>query len=530
MSKQIMLGEEVKKKLQTGLNSVADVVKLTIGPAGRNVAVGNQISNDGGTIAQQITLKDQVEDIGAGIIKDVIKKTSDKVGGGRTASAILTQSIVQEGLKQVQFGANLNALKKGMEEARHDITKNLIKNSKKVDNVLQLKQIATISTENEELGEVIGELVYKTGKDSIVTVEESQGLGVQTEVVSGLKFDRGWVSPYMVTNPERMEAELKDTAVLITDKKISVYKDIYPLIEKIGQGKSLVVVAEDFDGDALHNSILMKLKGVFNLVAIKAPVIGKYELLEDLAISCGTTVVSDNSGVTFGDFLQQTANNEKGELVGIEAKLNLGSAKKVIVGRESTVIMGEGDIKQHLQSLKLQKENTDNLGEKDKLERRIAALAGGVAIIKVGAATDSELKYLKQKIEDGVNEAKRALEEGIVVGGDVAFIHAAKYLEPKKGIDEASLGYNIVIKAVEAPFRQIATNAGFSPDVFVNEIKGWVPEQGYDVRTGKVVIMAKEGIIDALKVVRTVLENAISGAGMFLSIEATITDALDDKD
>lgn len=521
-----------KQRLQAGLNKVADAVKLTIGPAGRNVAVGNLISNDGGTIAQQITLKDKIEDIGAGIIKDVIKKTSDKVGGGRTASAILTQAIVNEGLKQVQFGANLNALKQGMEEARLDITKNLGKNSQKVENVLQLQQIATISTESEELGNVIGELVHKTGKDSIVTVEESQGLGVQTEVVSGLKFDRGWVSPYMVSNPERMEAELKDTAVLITDKKISTYKDIYPLIEKLGQGKSLVVVAEDFDGDALHNSILMKLKGVFNLVAIKAPVIGKYELLEDLAVSCGTKVVSDQSGVTLQN-------------------VELGSAKKVIVGRDSTVIMGVGDIKQHLQSLKLQKENTDNLGQKDSLERRIAALAGGVAIIKVGAATESELKYLKAKIEDGVNEAKRALEEGIVVGGDVAFIHAVKDLKPKSVETEQGLGYNIVLKAVEAPFRQIVTNAGGKPDLITESIRTnhfWAdkPEHGiitdefmencepeavgYNAKTGFYVDMYKEGIIDALKVVRTVLENAISGAGMFLSVEATITDFIEDND
>ena len=499
-----------KDKLKAGLDKVANAVKLTIGPAGRNVAVGHIISNDGGTIAQQIILSDKIEDIGAGIIKDVIKKTSDKVGGGRTASAILTQAIATEGLKQVQFGANLNALKEGMEEARHDITKNLIKNSKKVDSAEQLEQVATISTENAELGKTIGELVFKTGKDSIVTVEESQGLGVQTEVVSGLKFERGWVSPYMVTNPERMEAELKDCAILITDKKISSYKDIYPLIERLGQGKSLVVIAEDFDGDALHNAILMKLKGVFNLIAIKAPVIGKYELLEDLAISCGTKVVSDNSGVTLDS-------------------VELGQAKKVIAGRDSTVVMGTADLKEHINSLKLQKENSDNLGEKDKLERRIAALAGGVAVIKVGAATESELKYLKQKIEDGVNEAKRALEEGIVVGGDVAFIHAVKDLKPKSIETEQGLGYNIILKAVEAPFRQIVTNAGYSPDVMVNTLKErGIAVGGWNAINGEYCQMFEDGIIDALKVTRTVLENAISGAGMFLSVEAVIIEDTSD--
>lgn len=304
---------------------------------------------------------------------------------------------------------------------------------------------------------------------------------------------------------------MKDTSVLITDKKISTYKDIYPLIEKIGQGKSLVVVCEDFEGDALHNSILMKLKGVFNLVAIKAPVIGKYELLEDLAASCGTKVVSENSGVTLEN-------------------VELGTAKKVIASRESTVIMGSGDIGRHTQALKLQKENSDNLGEKDKLERRIAALMGGVAVIKVGAATESELKYLKQKIEDGVNESKRALEEGIVPGGDVAFINASKSLQARDGIEEESIGYNIILNAVEEPFKQIIKNAGQSAEVILNEVKqDKSTSVGYNVLTSELTDMIESGIIDATKVVRTVLENSISGALMFLSVEAVIHDEQDDK-
>lgn len=495
-----------QEKLKRGLDKIANSVKLTIGPSGKNVAAGRLISNDGGTIATSITLSDQVENIGADIIKDVIKKTSDKVGGGRTASAILTQAIVNEGLKQVKFGANLQLLKKGMESARLDITKNLEKISQKVENEVQLKQIATISTENPELGKVIADVVFKTGKDSIVTVEESQGLGVQSEIVQGMKFDRGWVSPYMVSNPERMEAELKDTAVLITDKKISVYKDIYPLIEKIGQGGNLVVVCEDFEGDALHNSILMKLKGVFNLVAIKIPVIGKYELLEDLAVSCDTKVVSENSGV-------------------ILANVELGQAKKVIVGRDSTVVMGAGDIEKHTKSLKLQRENSENLGEKDKLERRIAALLGGVAVIKVGAATEAELKYLKQKIEDGVNESKRALEEGIVAGGDVAFINASKALKTMEGNTEEAIGYNVILRAVEEPFKQIIKNAGQSSEVILDKVKqDKSTSVGYNVLTNELTDMIESGIIDATKVVRTVLENAISGALMFLSIECAIVD------
>lgn len=496
-----------RQKLKKGLDSVVDTVKLTIGAKGRNVAIEGSyeplISNDGGTIAREIVLKDKVENMGAQIVRGVIRKTSEKVGGGRTASAILTQALVTEGLKQAEFGVNMQALKRGMGKAVEDITTNLKKNAQKVTTKGQLESVATISTENPELGKVIADVVWKTGKDSIVTVEESQGLEITTDIVDGIKFDKGWVSPYMVTAPERMEAVLKDVPVLVTDKKISQYKEIFPIIEKIGQGGQLLVICEDFEGDALNNSVMMKLKGVFNLVAVKYPLIGKDEWLEDIAKSVGTEVVS-NTGVTMD-------------------KVELGLAKKIIVGKESTVIMGSTDIKGHLRNLKLLAENTDNLVEKDKLERRIAILSGGIAIIKVGASTEMEAKYLKQKIEDGVNEAKRALEEGIVAGGDVAYIHATKGLGIK-GVDEETIGYNLVLKAVEAPFKQILTNANAETEVILNEIKKSGNSTGYDVLTNKVVDMLEVGIIDALKVVRTTLENALSGAIMFLSIEASISE------
>lgn len=504
------------QKLKNGLDKVANTVKLTIGPKGRNVAVERGyeplISNDGGTIAAEIQLKDRVENMGAQIIRGVIRRTSEKVGGGRTASAILTQAIVNEGLKQAQFGTNMGELKRGMTQAVKDITENLKNNAQEVTSQEQLEQVATISTESTELGKVIAEVVYKTGKDSIVTVEESQGLDITTEVVDGIKFDKGWVSPYMVTNPERMEANFKDIPVIVTDKKVSVYKEIYPVIEKlVAKNKnSLLLVCEDLDGDALNNSVLMKLRGVFNLVAVKYPLIGKEDWLEDIAKSVGTIIVSERTGVTFDN-------------------VAIGEAKKAIVSKDSTVIMGSQNLKDHIKNLKLLAENTDNTTEKDRLEKRIAVLSGGIAVIKVGASTEAEMKYLKQKIEDGVNESKRALEEGVVIGGDIAYIHAKKNLE-SIGNSDFTNGYNIILNAVEEPFKQIIRNASGKPDVIIEKVKELSETAGYNALTNEYEKdMFKAGIIDALKVVRTTLENALSGASMFMTIEATITEEPEEK-
>jgi chaperonin GroEL len=504
-------------KLKKGLDTVADSVKLTIGPKGRNVVIDRGydplISNDGGTIAQEIQLKDKVENMGAQIIKGVIRKTSESVGGGRTASAILTQAIVTEGLKQVENGMNMTLFKKGMTQAVQDITDNLKANAKEVSTPEEIKQIATISTESEDLGEVISNVIDKVGKDCVVTVEESQTFGITSEVVDGLKFDRGYVSPYMITSPERMEAELVDVPVMVTDKKISIFKDIFGVIKNLVDNgtNSLVVICEDFDGDALNQAIRMKVMGQFNLVAIKAPGYqDKSDWLEDIALTVGTQVISDKTGV--------------------KLDTNLGKAKKVISTKDSTVIVsGDNILKEvaHLENLRTQLENTESKWDKDRLERRLATLTGSVAVIKVGAATESELKYLKQKIEDGVNEAKRALEEGIVIGGDCAFIHASNGLHENAISEnmEFDRGYETILRAVEAPLRQIITNSNGSPDVVINELKNAKNTAGYNALTNEIEKdMFKAGIIDALKVSRTVLENALSGASMFLTIECAISD------
>lgn len=502
-----------RNELKAGLDKVADAVKITIGPKGRNVGIEQGstpiIANDGGVIARFIQLKDPVQNMGAQIIKDVIQKTSENVGGGRTASAILTQAIVEEGIKVVEKGMNIGLLKKGMNQAVRDITDGLVKISKKVTTKEEIKQIATISTESEELGDVISDVIDKVGKDCIVTVEESQTFGVITEINEGLKFDKGFISPYMVTNPERMEAEYKDVYVLVTDKKISSYKDIFPIINNIiaGGKNKLVIICEDFEGDALNSSIINRIKGSFNLLAIKIPGFSdKKEWLEDVALSVGAEIASDSTGIKLS-----------------EAKF--GVAKKIISTKDSTIIIGSQSTKDKVKELKLLKENSANKYEQDKLDHRIAILSGSVAVIKVGAATESELKYLKLKIEDGVNESKRALEEGIVTGGDVAFLHAMRIgIKSFSNNDEFSKGYQIVLKAIEAPLRQIVLNANGSPDVVVNQIYSSSDVKvGYDANINQIVDdMFKEGIIDALKVSRTILENAVSAAGMFLTIECTI--------
>lgn len=525
-----------RNKLKIGLDKIADSVKITIGPKGRNVVIDRGIepliTNDGGTIAQDIQLKDKVENMGAQIIKGVIRKISENVGGGRTASAILTQAIVNEGLKRLENGMNIQLLRKGMQEAVADITENLKKNSRKVTTKEEITQIATISTESSELGEVISEVIDKVGKDCIVTIEDSQTFGITSEITEGMKFDKGFISPYMITNPDRMEALFTDIPVLITDKKISIFNELIPVIKKLTAGgrNSLFIVCEDLDGDALNNSVLMKIKGQFNLLAVKAPgYADKSTWLEDLAVATGTKVVSSSNGIGFD--------------------VKLGEAKKVISTKDSTVIVaGNPEFKTYTEDLKKLLENSGSKFDQERLKQRIAIISGKVAVIKVGAATESEAKYLKTKIEDGVNEAKRALEEGIVVGGDVAFINAAKTLKIRSG-DELAIGYNIVLRSVELPFKQIIKNSrGKSSKIslfsifrmianwfYIRKVTRKVKKSssqivGYNALTNEIVTdMFEEGIIDALKVTRTVLENAVSGASMFLSIEVAISDEIEDK-
>lgn len=513
-----------KAKLKKGLDTVADAVKLTIGPKGRNVAIDKGyeplVTNDGGTIANEIKLHDRTEDMGAQLIRGVVRKTSEKVGGGRTASAILMQSMVNEGLKHSEAGLNMSEIKRGMRAAQLDITENLKKNAHAVKNEGELVNVATISTESKELGLVIGQTVWKAGKDCVVTVEEGQGTEVTVDMADGLKLDRGWVSPYMVTDPQRMEASLKDVPVLVTDRKISYFKDIEPVLKQLattGGGNTLAVFCEDMDGDALNSAIVLKVQKMFNIIAIRAPgVIDKHEWLEDVCLATNAELSSDKTGKKHGE-------------------VSLGHAKRLTVGKDETVIVGEttGTMRAKAEQLLALHDATDKEWEKDSLLKRIARLNGSVAVIRVGAATEAEMKYLKQKVEDGVNEARRALEEGIVIGGNCSFIHAAKKLKAK-GITDHDKGYSIVLKAVEAPLRQIALNAGDKPDVVVSLMQdaneATSIDEGYDALDGKIKDLMKEGIIDALKVVRTVLENAVSGAVMFLTIEAAVIEEPEKSD
>lgn len=498
------------KKIQEGINSVADAVKITIGPKGKNVIIDRGtplVSNDGGTIARAINFKDRTVNMGASLIKNVINKTSEKAGGGRTASAILVQELTNQGLKYADMGMDMNSLKNGMAEAKDDIIKRIQAFSKKVTTNKEVEQVATISTESEELGKVIAKTMVKIGKDGIVQVEEGQTYGITTEFTEGLEFDKGFVSPYMVTNPERMEAEYKNPPIYITDKKINTYKEIFPLIDKLAKSKvtSLVIVADDFSEDTLRNFILMKINGMFNVLAIKAPGFGdnKKACLEDLAKMVGC------------DMLQE---------------FETGSAEKVVATKDgTTIIKGKGNLKEHIDNLKTQLSVTDNKMEKDQLGERIAKLSNSIAIIRVGTSSDTKLNYLKQKVEDGVNEAKRALEDGIVIGGNCVFLHAINQLRRKRGITEEDLGYNLVLDSVIAPLRQIIQNSKGQPDVVFNELKDKLYIYGYDARTNEICPdMYKSGIIDAVKVPITILENAVDEVSTFLTIGASINEPQED--
>ena len=500
-------------KLKKGLDIVADAVKITIGPRGKNVAIDNGlhpiIANDGGRIAKEIVLKDPLENMGAAIIKEVIQKTSEDVGGGRTASAIITQALVNEGLKLVNKGFNPNLLKKGMQLAVKDICAELDKMAKPVKG--KLKEVAIISTESEELGKVIAETIEKVGLDSVVTVEESQTFGITSEIAEGLKFDKGYISPYMITN-ERLEAEYKDIPILITNKKLSFFKDLFPIVDSLVKKgkKDLMIIAEDLEGEALNASVINKLRGVFNILAIKTPGVGDNKKFceEDLCALTGAELWTEQN-----------------------KEVKLGKIKKVLSKKDSTIIQGTGDIKTWITTLKTRREMTENKWEIDQFNERIAKLQNGIAVIKVGAASESEVKYLKLKIEDGVNETKRALEEGIVVGGNVAFIHAFKNADNyAPNVSDVALGYSIVLGAIKAPLRQIVENSNGSPDVIVSEIIASKNlTSGYNSLDNTIVEdMYALGIVDAVKVTKTVLQNAVSAAAMFLSIECVVVNELED--
>jgi chaperonin GroEL len=528
MSKQILFSEDARKSLKKGVDVVANAVKITIGPRGRNVVLDKgygapTITNDGVSIAKDISLSDKFENMGAEIVKEVATKTNEVAGDGTTTSVILTQAIISEGMKHTTMGVNAMALRIGIEKATAEVVKALKENAKPIKTKDEIRQVATISAESEEIGRIIADTIDKVGKDGVVTVEESQAFGVESEVVEGMEFDKGYLSPYMITNAERMEAEYKEALVLVTDKKISSIKEILPFLEKLAQSgkKDLVIIADDVDGDALTTFVLNKLRGGFNVLAVKAPGYGdrKKEVLEDIAVTIGATVISETVGITF----------ENAELA------MLGKANKVISTKDTTIIVGgkgkKSDIDKRVSSLKKQKAATEAKYDLEKIEERIAKLTGGVAVIKVGAATETEMKYLKLKIEDAVNATKAAIEEGIVSGGGSALIKAGKKAHMKKGSSalsaEAEIGYAIVLKAVEAPLKQIAMNAGKEDgSVIVEKVKESKSENaGYNAILDVVIEdMLKAGIIDPVKVTRTALQNAASAAAILLTTEAAIAD------
>lgn len=535
MFKKILYNEEARKALKRGVDAVVDTVKITIGPRGRNVVLDKgygspTITNDGVSIAKEISLKDKFENMGAEIIKEVAGKTNDLAGDGTTTAAILTQAIISEGMKHTTMGVNAMGIKFGIETASKHAVQELKKMAKPIKSDEEIHQVATISAESTELGKIIADTIKKVGKDGVVTVEESQSTTLEDpEIVEGIQFDKGYISAYMVTNPERMEAEFKDPAVLITDKKISSIKEILPLLEQLAQTgkKELVIIAEDVDGEALATFVVNKLRGAFNVLAIKAPGYGdqKKAMLEDIAVTVGATVVTEEVGIKF----------EKADLS------MLGKARKVISTKDNTVIVGgkgkKSEIDARVAQLKKQREDSSSKYDIEKLDSRIAKLSGGVAVIRVGAATETEMKYLKLKIEDAVNATKAAIEEGIVAGGGVALVKTAgKLTEWLKNhretlSPEIILGNEIVIKALEAPLRQIVVNTGKEDgSVIVDKVKNGKGNLGYDALKDEMVTdMIVAGIVDPVKVTRLGVENACSAAAILLTTEAAVADEPEEK-
>ncbi|MEK7600946.1 MAG: chaperonin GroEL [Patescibacteria group bacterium] len=536
MAKQVIFDTEVRAALKRGVDIVAGAVRVTLGPKGRNVALdkswgGPTITNDGVSIAKEITLADKFENMGASIVKEVATKTNDKAGDGTTTAVVLTQAIIHEGLKRTAMGANSMMVRHGIEAAAADAVAALKTMAKPVKGKEDVRQVATIAAESAELGKAIADIVEKVGKDGVVTVEESQSIGIETDYVEGMEFDKGYVSAYMITNAERMEAEAKDASILITDKKISVIKDILPLLEKLAQSgkRDLVIIADDVDGEALATFVVNKLKGVFNVLAVKAPGYGdrKKEMLSDIAITVGAQVITEDLGLSL----------EKAELN------MLGRANRIIATKDSTTIVGgkgkKADIEKRVGQLRAQIEQTDSKFDKEKLDERIAKLSGGVAVIRVGAATETEMKYLKDKIEDAVNATKAAIAEGIVPGGGAALVKVAEKLhqkfhamnEKQKSTQNAEFqsGYLIVMKALQAPLKQIVYNTGREDAALILEQVKKSNAMGWDAMTEQIVDMYEAGIIDPVKVTRSAVENSASAAAVLLTTEAAVADIPEEK-
>ena len=520
MAKIIAFDEEARRGLERGLNILADAVKVTLGPRGRNVVLEKKwgaptITNDGVSIAKEIELDDPFEKIGAELVKEVAKKTDDVAGDGTTTATVLAQALVREGLRNVAAGSDPIAIKKGIEKAVSAVIAQLLANAKEIETTDEIAATASISAADEQIGKLIAEAIDKVGKEGVVTVEESNTFGTELELTEGMRFDKGFINPYFVTDPERQEAVFEDPYILIANSKISNIKDLLPIVDKVIQeGKELLIIAEDVDGEALATLVVNKIRGIFKSVAVKAPGFGdrRKAQLQDIAILTGGQVISEEVGLKLEN-----------------ATLDLlGRARKVIITKdETTIVEGAGDeeaIAGRVTQIRREIENTDSDYDREKLQERLAKLAGGVAVIKAGAATEVELKERKHRIEDAVRNAKAAVEEGIVAGGGVALIQAGKVLDTLEVVGEEAIGVNIVRVAIAAPLKQIALNAGLEPGVVVHRIAEMPVGHGLNAATGEYGDMFAQGIIDPAKVTRSALQNAASIAGLFLTTEVVVAE------
>ncbi len=520
MAKQIEFGEEARRAMLRGVDALANAVKVTLGPKGRNVVLEKKfgsplITNDGVTIAKEIELKDVYENMGAQLVKEVATKTNDIAGDGTTTATVLAQAMIREGLKNVTSGANPMVIRRGIEKAVQAAVEEIKRISKPIEGRASIAQVASISASDETVGELIAEAMEKVGNDGVITVEESKGFTTELEVVEGMQFDRGYISPYMITDTDKMEAVLENPYILITDKKITNIQEILPVLEKVVQsGKQLLIIAEDVEGEALATLVVNRLRGTFTCVAVKAPGFGdrRKAMLQDIAALTGGQVITEELGLD----LKSTSLDQ------------LGSARQVRVSKENTIIVdGAGDKKDigtRVSQIRAQLEETTSEFDKEKLQERLAKLAGGVAVVKVGAATETELKERKLRIEDALNATRAAVEEGIVAGGGTALVNVYAAVSAVKADGDEQTGVNIVLRALEEPIRIISTNAGQEGSVIVDRIKKEAAGIGYNAATGEWVNMFQAGIVDPTKVTRSALQNAASVAAMFLTTEAVIAD------
>jgi chaperonin GroEL len=525
MAKEIQYDVEARSALKNGVDKLANAVKVTLGPKGRNVVIEKKfgaptVTKDGVTVAKEIELSDRMEDIGAQMVKEVASKTSDVAGDGTTTATVLAQALVTEGLKNVTAGANPMSIKRGIDAAAKAVVESLEAQSKDLPDSTQIANVATISSNDDrEIGDKIAEAMEKVGKDGVITVEDSKTAETYLETVEGMQFDRGYLSPYFVTNSESMDAELEDPYILIHDKKISNMKDLLPLLEKVVQtGKPVMIIAEDVEGEALATLVVNKLRGTFKVLAVKAPGFGdrRKAMLEDIAVLTGATVISEEAGYKLDN-------------ASVEY---LGTAKRVISDKDNTTIVdgsGSSDaITARINEIKAQIEKTTSDYDREKLQERLAKLSGGVAVINVGAATEVEMKEKKARVEDALHATRAAVEEGIIPGGGVALLRAVSALSKVKVDEDQQVGVDIVVRALEAPIRQICANAGVEASIVVQNIKDKKADHGYDARNDEYVKMFEAGIIDPTKVARVAVQNAASIAGMILTTEAAITEIPED--